>query len=116
MAAVPSKGIPPRSKASVQPQEERPQRVIPLIYSIVDSGRRTRNALFLIIGVSVAVYTVLAAAKGIHLHLHLHGLIVPVSSSVIGGTSLTYWIAKMVGWLRRRFGATATDNTQTTES
>lgn len=117
MAVVPQPRGSSRGKAAASPgAEQYPKGVVQLIYAIFKDDKLTNNCIrilvCLIIGCCVVVYTVVAAMKGVH------GLTLPVllPGGMVGGTSLTYYIIRLIVWLRNRGVADATADTPTTES
>lgn len=109
MVVVPSPRASSRSKAAVSSgAEQYPKGIIQLLYVTFKDDKATNNCIrilaCLIVGCCVVVYTVVAAMKGVH------GLTLPVllPGGLVGGTSLTYYIIRVVVWLRDRGGADAT--------
>lgn len=108
MAVVPSPRASSRSKAAVSSgAEQYPKGLIQLLYVTFKDDKLTNNCIrilaCLIVGCCVVVYTVVAAMKGVH------GLTLPVllPGGVVGGTSLTYYVIRLIVWLRNRSGADA---------
>ena len=106
-----------RGKAAASPNAEKyPKGVVQLIYAIMKDDKLTNNCIrimvCLIIGCCVIVYTAVAAMKGVH------GLTLPIllPGGMVGGSSLTYYIIRLIFWLKNRRGADATGDMPTAES
>jgi hypothetical protein len=117
MVVVPSSRASSRGKAAVSAGvEQYPKGIIQLMYVTFKDDKATNNCIrilgCLIIGCCVVLYTVVAAMKGVH------GLTLPVlvPGGVVGGTSLTYYIIRLIVWLRNRGGDDATADMQPTQN